>query len=143
MTETVESLMTPAPAAVGMDEPLWRVRERMEEGRFHHLLVEEGGRLVGLVSDRDVLAALSPAADSPFASRADALTLARPVHLVMARRLVAVAPQVPVLDAARMLLDHEIHCLPVVDGGGRCVGILTATDVLRWCVAALEPARAA
>ncbi len=132
--------MTPAPAAVEMDEPLWRVRERMQEGRFHHLLVVENGRLAGLVSDRDVLAALSPAADSPFASRADALTLERPVHLVMARRLVAVAPDVPVLEAVGMLLDNDIHCLPVVDGQGRCVGIVTATDVLRWCLRALEPA---
>jgi acetoin utilization protein AcuB len=131
---TVASIMTPDPVRVSMDDTVWQVRQLMARRRFHHVLVaDEKGRLAGILSDRDVLAAVSPAADTPYARASDADTLQRRVHQIMSRAVVQVSPDTPIVDAAAAMLEHGIHCLPVADGD-RCVGIVTSADLLRWFV---------
>ncbi|MEZ5100938.1 MAG: CBS domain-containing protein [Thermoleophilia bacterium] len=140
----VGEIMVREPATVGMDVHLWRVRDLMRKGGFQHVLVEdEDGKLVGVVSDRDVLAALSPVADNPRVARStDIATLEKRVHQVMGRNLLAIAPEVTVAEAGRLLLDRGFHSLPVVDGG-HCVGIVTTTDLLRAFVEDAPAAAAA
>ncbi len=52
--KTIEAYMTPSPLTIGVDQPLSRAREVMQEHGVRHLPVLNGGRLVGLVSERDV-----------------------------------------------------------------------------------------
>lgn len=139
----VTEIMAHEPATVGMDVHIWRVRDLMRKGGFQHVLVEdEDGRLVGVVSDRDLLAALSPVADNPRVARSiDIATLEKRVHQVMGRQVLVIAPDVTVAEAGRLLLDHGFHSLPVVVDG-RCVGIVTTTDVLRAFVGDAAPAAA-
>jgi len=131
----VEGIMTRDPVTVSMDHDLHRVKELFELYRFHHLLVLAGEQLVGLVSDRDLLRALSPFTGSAAERPQDLATLNRRVHQIMTRKLVVVAPLTPVAEAARLMLDKRVSCLPVVDGEGRVLGIVTWRDQLRSLLA--------
>lgn len=95
----------------------------LQAKRFRHLLVtDDGGSLVGVISDRDVLACLGPhAADIQKLSQ----TLARDL---MSTDLVTIGPQAPLTVAIGLLIEQGISCLPVVDGP-RLIGILTNTDL--------------
>ena len=90
--------------------------------RFRHLLVvETGRRLVGLVSDRDLLRFMIRE------PRWDAATVAE----VMKPQPVTVRSETALSTAIAEMLTRRINCLPVVDAEGRVCGILTSTDLLR------------
>lgn len=127
----VQDIMSREPVTVGMDDDLHRVKDLFELYRFHHLLVLLGERLVGVISDRDLLRASSPFIGRPSERPQDLATLNRRVHQIMTRNLVVVAPGTPVEDAARLMLDKRVSCLPVVDDDGKLQGIVTWRDQLR------------
>jgi len=107
------------------------VEDVMSLGRIRHLPVLEGGRLVGIVSHRDLLASsLSRAID--FDPK-DRRTFLRSVDVgeAMTREVVTVRPETPVEEAARLLLRHRLGCLPVVNDEGAPVGLVSETDLLR------------
>jgi len=128
------------PVTVAMDTPLRKVRDLMHTRRFHHVLVASGDRLIGVVSDRDVLRALSPAADKPHVGgTADLATLDTRVHLIMSRDIVSVGLSTPIVEATRVMLERRINCLPVLEDDGFCAGIITSYDVLCWCLDQIAP----
>ncbi len=90
----------------------------MRDHRFRHLPVVEDGRLVGILSDRD----LRPVLLSPGLARAR-------VRELMSEDLTTVGPDAPLEEAASLLVVKKIGCLPVVEQG-RLVGIVTKTDLL-------------
>jgi acetoin utilization protein AcuB len=100
----------------------------MRSARIRHLLIVEDGRLLGIVSYRDLLevAAASPEALAALrTARADAL---------MQRDPVVVAPETKLREAARRMVAHRVGCLPVVQGkdaDARVIGILTESELLR------------
>lgn len=89
---------------------------------FRHLPVVDGGRLVGILTDRDLRSATSSLDHSPY--RAE-----DPVRQAMTTPALTADPLDPVEDAARIMRQNKIGCLPVVDGG-ELVGILTGMDLL-------------
>jgi CBS domain-containing protein len=103
----------------------------MRLGRVRHIPVLEGERVVGVVTQRDLLAAsLSKAlAFDPQQRR----TFMRSVDVgeVMSREVVTVAPGASLGEAAALLLARRIGCLPVVKPDGTLVGLVTETDLLR------------
>jgi len=103
----------------------------MRLGRVRHIPVLDDGRVVGIVSQRDLLAAsLSKAlAFDPQQRR----TFMRSVDVgeVMSREVVTVAPDATLGEAAALLLGRRIGCLPVVKPDGTLVGLVTETDLLR------------
>jgi acetoin utilization protein AcuB len=131
---SVSSIMSRPVITVSMDDTLETVRGLFQEERFHHAVVVEEGKVVGVVSDRDLLRNISPFAGR-FAERAqDAQSLQRKVHQVMTRRLVSIAPDAPIARAAETMLLQRVSCLPVLDEAGACIGIVTLRDILRWTV---------
>lgn len=109
--------------------------ELMRMDRIRHLPVVSDGRLVGLVSQRDLFrAALSSAiAHSP---QDEQTWLARiPVRHAMTREVLSAHPDADVRHAVEMMLRERVGCLPVVEEG-RLVGLLSETDCLR-CLAEL------
>lgn len=127
----VKELMSSHVVTVGLDDRLEQVKELFESTRFHHLLVVEGETLYGVVSDRDLLRALSPFVGSSVESPRDLGTLNKRVHQVMSRKPITLGPEAQVADAMRLLLDQRISCIPVVDDQFKPIGILTWRDVLR------------
>ncbi|MFD1428415.1 acetoin utilization protein AcuB [Kroppenstedtia sanguinis] len=99
----------------------------LKKHRIRHLPVLDGEDLVGLVTDRDLRGA-SPSSLDPEGVRWQDL-LHRPVSKVMIRQLITAHPLDFVEDAARLLYEHRVGCLPILQGE-KLVGILTATDIL-------------
>ncbi|MGE3109200.1 MAG: CBS domain-containing protein [Phycisphaerales bacterium] len=130
---TVESLMTRHVISVSPDTPLKGIRDIFEMHQFHHVTVVDQDKLVGIISDRDVLRAISPMVDRPAATRQDLATLGKRAHQIMQRQLVTARPEMPIVEAGQIMLAQNISSLPVVDSQGRCVGIITSHDFMRWC----------
>jgi acetoin utilization protein AcuB len=134
----VEDLMTKRVVTVGFDDTLETVKEIFEQARFHHLLVVDERKLQGVVSDRDLLRALSPFIGSVVETTRDTGTLSKRVHQIMSRKPITLRPDASVTDAIRLFLDHSISCIPIVDGEFVPVGIVSWRDVLRSCVDVLK-----
>jgi acetoin utilization protein AcuB len=126
---TVEGIMSRDVVTVTPDTTLMEIRKQFQEGGFHHLLVVDDDKLLGVISDRDVLQAISPFLDTHSEEHRDVQTLAQLAEEVMRTDPVTVTPGTKVEDAAHLLLDHKISSLPVVKGD-ELVGIATTKDLL-------------
>jgi acetoin utilization protein AcuB len=106
--------------------------ERMFQRKVRHLPVIEGeGRLVGMLTDRDLRHHLFARGLFDHDDRSvDDLLRALPVSDIMSSPVISVAPDEPLEVAARRMLEAKIGSLPVVEAG-RPLGILTETDLLR------------
>ncbi|MGE0494099.1 MAG: HPP family protein [Vulcanimicrobiota bacterium] len=87
---------------------------RMSEHGLHHLGVIRLGRLVGLVSDRDLMRAPPEAPAASF----------------MTSRLLTARPETSLWKVARTMVRHRVHSVPVLDSEGQLVGLVTSQDLL-------------
>jgi acetoin utilization protein AcuB len=126
----VRELMTGAPITVSPDTPVFDARQTMIKERIRHLLVIEADRLVGIVTDRDIRLNLPSQATSLSMWEVNYLLAKLTVSKVMTTSVIIIGPDQEATDAARLMLEHKIGALPVLDGS-RLIGILTETDVLR------------
>ena len=121
--------MRTSPVSVSRSDTLDRALRTMELWKIRHLLVVEGDRVVGIISDRD----LKKAAPSPFdrdtAEEYLRLTSAVTIKEVMSGDVVTISPHAPIEEAANLMFQKRIGALPVVQDG-KMVGIITETDVL-------------
>lgn len=128
-------IMTKNVVTVSMDERLEAIRQIFAEKRFHHLLVLEDKRLVGVVSDRDLLKSISPFVATMSERPQDRWTLNKRVHQIMTRKLITAKADMEIAAAAKLLVEHGVSCLPVVsDDGAEVVGIVTWKDILKCLV---------
>jgi len=127
----VKQIMSAQVVTVEMDDTLQVVKAIFENLRFHHLLVVEDGELVGVVSDRDLLKAISPNIGSNTESYRDTATLNKKVHQIMTRNPVTLNQNASLHDAIRIFNGNRISCLPVVNDTARLVGILSWRDILK------------
>ena len=109
---------------------MFDARQIMLKERIRHLLVTEGTRLVGIVTDRDIRLNLPSQATSLSMWEVNYLLAKLTVGKVMTRSVIITGPDQDAADAARLLLEHKIGALPVLDGE-HLIGIVTETDVLR------------
>jgi acetoin utilization protein AcuB len=126
----VRELMTGTPITVSPDTPVFDARQTMVKERIRHLLVIEGDRLMGIVTDRDIRLNLPSQATSLSVWEVNYLLAKLTVSKVMTTSVIIIGPDQEATDAARLMLEHKIGALPVMDGS-RLIGILTETDVLR------------
>ena len=136
----VRDIMTSSVVTIGMDDTLREAHELLESNGFHHLVVVEEGRIVGIVSDRDILRELSPFVGRMDARERDDQSLERRVHQIMTRNPVCATPEWAASEAVRRLQNGRHSCMPVVDEEKKLVGILTIRDVARLAVMLLEKA---
>lgn len=130
--------MSRHPVTIGADESVAMARERFDHRGIHHLLVvNERGGLVGVISDRDVLRAVSPFVGSGAERNQDRYTVRRAVHQIMSREPVTVRVDTDIVEAATRMLEYDYGCLPVVNEEGLPVGIVTRKDLLSVLVARL------
>lgn len=132
----IEQIMSSPVVTVEMDDRLEEIKHIFDNTRFHHLLVVAGGSLVGVISDRDLLRALSPFIGTPSEGHRDIATLNRRAHQIMHRDLVTLTPQDAVQDAVALFNQHVISCIPIVDDKRHPVGIVSWRDILRSLQAA-------
>jgi acetoin utilization protein AcuB len=117
----VARYMTSAPHCIGCDETLERAHALMREHAIRHLPVLEGGKLAGVISQRDLYfyEALGP-------TDPEAVT----VQEAMSQETFSVPPEASVEDVALEMAEHKYGCAFVMDGA-RVVGVFTTTDALR------------
>jgi CBS domain-containing protein len=121
----VRDLMQPEVATIGRNDEAALADQIMAVGRIRHLpVVDEDGRLVGILSRRDLFrGALASALGYGQHAQDKVLHLLR-VKDVMTPEPRTIGPDAPLAEAADLLLKHKISCLPVVEGD-TLVGILT------------------
>jgi acetoin utilization protein AcuB len=125
-------VMSTRLVTVEIDDPLEVVKEIFDSVKFHHLLVVDSGKkLCGVISDRDLLRALSPYIGTVSENARDTATLKKRVHQIMTRQLVTLPPEATVADAVKVFLEHRVSCIPVVGAGFKAVGIVSWRDVLK------------
>nr|WP_042365747.1 CBS domain-containing protein [Streptacidiphilus neutrinimicus] len=123
---TVADVMTHAVAAVGRDAGIDEIVDILHTRRVSALPVVAGdGRVIGVVSESDVLAAELPDGSAP--REGSALTAGG----LMSTPAVAVHPWAPLAEAARAMLLRKVKRLPVVDADGHLRGIVSRADVLK------------
>jgi acetoin utilization protein AcuB len=125
----VRDAMTRDVVTVGPEESAARAWGLCRERNIRHLPVVEGGRLIGIVSDRD-LRDLSPPRDTP--DQENTLGWVR-IRDVMSVEVVTAHPLDTIEHAARVIYEHKFNCLPVV-ADGELVGIITSSDLVRTLV---------
>ncbi len=113
----VSRRMQKKPVTVSPEDHLATVQKKMKEGGFRRTPVVENGRLVGIVTDKDLRQHLG------YLDRTK-------VNVAMSEKLVTVLPKNTLEEASQLLLKHKIGGLPVVEDG-QLVGIITTSDILQ------------
>jgi CBS domain-containing protein len=127
----VSEIMQREVATLRAQDQLTLADDIMRLGLVRHVPVLAGEKLVGVVSNRDLLAASLTSA-LEFGAR-ERRTFLRSVEVreVMTKNVVSVGPDMPIAKAARILIERRIGCLPVVKGEDQLIGLVTETDLLR------------
>ena len=133
----VADVMTPNPMTISPSNSLRTAKRLMEEGNFRRLPVVEGGRLVGIITDRDLRLALN----SPLVLRDkwyDSYLLDHmAVEACMTPNPVTITPDAPLDEAIRLIIERKFSGLPVVKER-QVVGIITVTDLLEYLLHVLS-----
>jgi acetoin utilization protein AcuB len=125
----VKDRMTPDPVTVHPDTTHKQASEVMKEHHVHHLpVVDKQGRIVGLIVEADLLAAQPSSATSLNIYEIHGLLSKLQVKQIMSHPVYTTTLECPLEEAARLMLDQDIGCLPVMDND-RIVGIITDTDI--------------
>ncbi len=104
----------------------------MRMARLRHLPVARDGRLIGVISNRDLLEDTVAALEQAVTPARLSKLRRRPIEHLVNGELIAVGPDCTLSRAAELMLDYKVGFLPVVDGeSGRLVGIITESDLLR------------
>lgn len=127
----VKDWMTKNPVTITDDTSMMKAIHLMKQHRFRRLPIMHEGRLVGIVSDRDLKEASPSKATTLDVHELYYLLSDLQVKDIMTRNPITVTPEDTVEHAAQLMLEHTISGLPVVDGQGDLVGIITQSDIFR------------
>jgi len=125
----VEKRMKRDPVTLSPEDSFRHAMTLIRQKGIRHLPVVEGGRLVGIVTDRDIRQASPSPATSLEVHELHYLLEKIKIREIMTRKVYTVTPDTPIEEAARLMLQHKIGGLPVLQNGG-LVGIITETDIL-------------
>ena len=128
---SIGEIMTARVVTIEMDDSLEVIRDIFRKVRFHHLLVVDNEKLVGVISDRDVLKAISPYVGTMSETNRDRATLNKRAHQIMSHYPVTVRQSCPLQEAAQLMLTRGVSCLPVTTIDGIIQGVVTWKDVFR------------
>jgi acetoin utilization protein AcuB len=136
----VSEWMTDIPLCIPPSMTVRSAFAKMRIGHFRHLPVVEHGKLVGMVTDRDLR---RPNVSDDAEGWMDFYNLDDSVHVsdIMTRKLDVMAPTDPLSQAVDLFLKHQFGALPVIEADGRLAGILTTHDLIRATQELLEAAR--
>jgi len=127
--EPVNRLMVEPVLSVEIDDKPSEVFRLLAEYKVHHLPVVRAGRLVGMISSADLMKIDFLVPRTPQLRR-EYLDSHFRIETFMHATVVAAGPTTSVEEAARLMVRHGIHALPVVGAEDRLLGIITTTDIM-------------
>jgi CBS domain-containing protein len=119
MNKTVSEIMTPDPVGVYATQTIGETAKVMRDAQIGAVLVVNGDSLAGVVTDRDLV----------IRGIAEGLGPDAPVGPLASPKLVGVAAEADVEQAERLMRDKAVRRLPVIDGNGQIVGIVSIGDL--------------
>ena len=154
MLKTVADVMSRDPIVVKPETPLNEAVQILAQRRISGLpVVDDVGKLVGIISETDLMwqeTGVTPPAYIMFLDSVIYLqnpaTYERDLHKalgqtvgeVMSKNSITVSPDKTVREAAKLMQDHNVHRLPVLESEGQVIGILTRGDVIRAMAASQD-----
>jgi len=125
----VKDIMIKEVATLDVNDELSLANDIMRLGRIRHLPVVDGHQLVGIISERDLFR--SSLAQALGYGHRDTREMMKNLRIkdIMVAQVITVTPETALWDAVKMMVDHKIGCLPVVEQD-RLVGLITETDIL-------------
>ncbi|MBB5233988.1 CBS domain-containing protein [Deinococcus budaensis] len=139
MNTPVKQVMAHPPVTAHPDTTVPEAVQLLKARGIRRLPLVEDGRLVGMVTDRDLKEAMPSQATTLSIWEITALLARMPLRQIMTTSVLTVSEDAPLQDAAYTMLNHKIGGLPVVNGAHEVVGIVTVTDVLREYVGSPVP----
>ncbi len=116
----IEKFMTPMPHTIGRDISMKKALEMMRSHQIRHLPVQESGKLVGILTDRDIKLAASFSSDQEII-----------VEDIMTPDPYTIKPGTPLDEVVSQMAEHKYGCAIIVQDNGKIVGIFTAIDSLK------------
>ena len=127
----VRDRMSPNPVVITTDTSLKEALDLVRSKPFRHLpVVDENGKLVGIVTEKSLVYASPISATTLSVFEVDYILSRTKIGQIIQGPVVAVGPDLPIEEAARVMVDHRIGCLPVVEDD-ELVGIISDTDIFR------------
>jgi CBS domain-containing protein len=123
--------MMGSPVTLKPDDTLDLANDVISLGRIRHIPVVQDGHLVGLLSERDLIGAAASQIFGLKQKSKSALLKSVLIKDVMKKRVITVKPETPIKEAAHLLAEKKIGCVPVLSDGS-LVGLVTTTDILRY-----------
>lgn len=127
----VREIMMGSPVTLKPEDTLDLANDVISLGRIRHIPVVDAGRLVGIVTERDLIGAAASQIFGLKQKSKSALLKTVLIKDVMKKRVVTVMPDTPIKDVAHLMVEKKIGCVPVLSDG-TVVGLVTTTDILRY-----------
>lgn len=127
----IERRMTKNPVTCTPDMSIQDASDLMKKAHVHRLpVLDKSGRLVGVISEKDILKAQPSPASTLSAYESSYLLSKLTVKKIMSKDPVTVSKDTTVETAAALMVDHDLSCLPVLEGS-RLVGIVSKSDLFK------------
>ena len=139
---SLAAIMTKKVRVTTEDATLASLRTLFIDAKFQHVpVINSMHQLVGIVSVKDYFKALSPVMDSASEHTIELYMQSRKVRQVMSSPVISVSQDLGILQAAALLVERNISCLPVVDVQQRLIGIVSWKDIMRRIVQSQQKRR--
>jgi|ERR1051326_7664562 len=122
MAKTIRDLMAENPCAIDADKPVAYAATMMRDEDVGIAPVVEGRKLVGMLTDRDIATRIVAEGKDPQSTK---------VRDVMTTRLVTIDPDQEIDEAMRLMAEHQVRRLPIVEEDGRLIGVVAQADIAK------------
>ncbi|PLV56173.1 CBS and ACT domain-containing protein [Thermotoga sp. SG1] len=127
----VKDFMTRNPITITPETSFTEALKLMKEKKIKRLIVMKGEKIVGIVTEKDLLYASPSKATTLNVWELHYLLSKLKISEIMTKDVITVNENTPIEDAARIMEERDISGLPVVDDAGKLVGIITQTDIFK------------
>ena len=130
---TVETIMVTNVTTVSSTDSFSSVQKLFKDRPFHHLLVEDEGKFVGVITDRDMISQIHNLVESKSDKLADEIENLC-VSDLQSQEIIQIDSSTRIEAAAILLLENKVSCLPVINSQEEIEGIVTWQDILKYYV---------
>lgn len=138
---SISQIMSTRVVSVHMDDSLQSLRELFAATGFHHLVVVNDNVLKGIISDRDLMKAVSPFVDTISERMLDRATLDKKAHQIMTREVISLTSNDSIYTAITLFNQNKISCIPIINEKKHPVGIVSWRDVMKYMQSRIEAKR--